>query len=70
MQREKSLKAMEWPVSGGTTGRFMPVVACYDTERPHQGYRNQGKKPLERIEEYLESVRRDGQEYTSPSSQR
>ena len=32
----------------------------YNTERLHQGYRNQGKRPLERIEEYLKSVRHDG----------
>ncbi|GIW50657.1 MAG: hypothetical protein KatS3mg081_0012 [Gemmatimonadales bacterium] len=29
----------------------------YNTERPHQGYRNVGRRPIETIGEYLESVR-------------
>jgi transposase InsO family protein len=28
----------------------------YNTERPHQGYRNQGRRPIETIELYLNSV--------------
>ena len=31
----------------------------YNRERPHQGYRNIGRRPLEKIEEYLENVRRE-----------
>jgi transposase InsO family protein len=31
----------------------------YNTERPHLGYRNQGKRPWETIQEYLNSVRED-----------
>jgi len=32
----------------------------YNTERPHQGYRNLGKRPIETILSYLESVRQEG----------
>ncbi len=28
-------------------------LAYYNTERPHQGYRNQGKRPMDRLEEYV-----------------
>ncbi len=28
----------------------------YNTDRPHQGYRNQGRRPIETIELYLRSV--------------
>jgi len=31
----------------------------YNTERPHLGYRNLGKRPWETIQEYLNSVRED-----------
>ncbi|MGE5552970.1 MAG: integrase core domain-containing protein, partial [Betaproteobacteria bacterium] len=31
----------------------------YNTERPHRGYRNMGKRPLERISEYLEKLAAD-----------
>lgn len=33
----------------------------YNTERPHHGYRNMGKRPIETILSYLESVRREAQ---------
>jgi len=39
-------------------------LAYYNTEKPYQGYRNQGKRPLERIKEYLESVGHDRLKYT------
>jgi len=32
----------------------------YNRERPHQGYRNMGRRPIERIEDYLETVREEG----------
>jgi hypothetical protein len=32
----------------------------YNQERPHQGYRNMGRKPIEGIEEYLHNVRQEG----------
>ena len=32
----------------------------YNTERPHQGYRNMGRRPIETILQYLESVRQEG----------
>jgi transposase InsO family protein len=32
----------------------------YNHERPHQGYRNTGRRPIERIEEYLTNVRKEG----------
>jgi transposase InsO family protein len=32
----------------------------YNTQRPHQGYRNLGKRPIETILSYLESVRQEG----------
>lgn len=35
-------------------------LTYYNRERPHQGYRNMGRRPIERIEEYLENVRKEG----------
>lgn len=32
----------------------------YNHERPHQGYRNIGRRPIERIDEYLQDVRKEG----------
>lgn len=32
----------------------------YNRERPHQGYRNMGRRPIERIDDYLETVREEG----------
>jgi len=32
----------------------------YNNERPHQGYRNMGKRPIDCIEEYLASARQEG----------
>src|SRR5919112_1661679 len=32
----------------------------YNRERPHQGYRNMGRRPIERIDEYLQDVREEG----------
>jgi transposase InsO family protein len=32
----------------------------YNQERPHQGYRNMGRRPIERIDEYLQDVREEG----------
>ena len=32
----------------------------YNIERPHQGYRNMGRRPIETILQYLESVRQEG----------
>jgi hypothetical protein len=37
---------------------------CYNAERPHQGYRNLGR-PIEKINEHLQDVRREVQEYRS-----
>jgi transposase InsO family protein len=34
-------------------------LAYYNTERTHQGYRNMGRRPMETIEQYLLSVKRD-----------
>lgn len=31
----------------------------YNTERPHQGYRNLGRRPIETVDLYLESVRKE-----------
>ncbi len=31
----------------------------YNTERPHQGYRNMGRRPIDTINQYLETVRRE-----------
>lgn len=31
-------------------------LAHYNTERPHQGYRNRGRRPIETVELYLKSV--------------
>lgn len=32
----------------------------YNIERPHQGYRNMGRRPIETVLQYLESVRQEG----------
>src|SRR5215203_271768 len=32
----------------------------YNHERPHQGYRNMGRRPIERIDEYLQNARKEG----------
>jgi len=32
----------------------------YNTERPHRGYRNMGRRPMETINLYLESVKGEG----------
>jgi transposase InsO family protein len=32
----------------------------YNHERPHQGYQNIGRRPIERIDEYLQDVRKEG----------
>jgi len=32
----------------------------YNTERPHRGYRNMGRRPIDTINLYLESVRQEG----------
>jgi transposase InsO family protein len=32
----------------------------YNAERPHQGYRNRGRRPLDTIKEYLKNVRKEG----------
>ncbi|RMH17793.1 MAG: IS481 family transposase, partial [Gammaproteobacteria bacterium] len=32
----------------------------YTTERPHRGYRNWGKRPVDTVREYLKNVRKDG----------
>jgi hypothetical protein len=39
---------------------FVRWLVEYNTERPHQGYRNLGKRPIETILSYLESVRHEG----------
>jgi transposase InsO family protein len=31
----------------------------YNTERPHQGYRNLGRRPIETIQQYLDSVKEE-----------
>lgn len=35
-------------------------LGYYNRERPHQGYRNMGRRPIQRIDEYLENVRKEG----------
>lgn len=35
-------------------------LTYYNKERPHQGYRNMGRRPIERIDEYLRNVRKEG----------
>lgn len=35
-------------------------LSYYNRDRPHQGYRNMGRRPIERIDEYLKSVRKEG----------
>ncbi len=32
-------------------------LTAYNRERPHQGYRNRGKRPLDTIDDYLTSLR-------------
>jgi len=32
----------------------------YNTQRPHQGYRNLGRRPIETVLQYLDSVRQEG----------
>ncbi len=39
-------------------------LVYYNRERPHQGYRNMGRGPIEGIEEYLQNVRKEAEEYT------
>ncbi len=39
---------------------FDRSLVAYNTERPHQGYRNMSKRPIETILSYLESVRQEG----------
>ncbi len=31
-------------------------LAHYTTERPHQGYRNVGRRPIETVQQYIKSV--------------
>lgn len=35
-------------------------LSQYNTERPHQGYRNMGRRPIETIQLYLQSVTKEG----------
>lgn len=35
---------------------FDQWLVHYNTERPHRGYRNMGKRPIETITEYLEGL--------------
>ena len=39
---------------------FDQWLVTYNTERPHQGYRNMGRRPIETIELYLKTVKEDG----------
>ena len=39
---------------------FDAWLVTYNTERPHQGYRNMGRRPIETIMLYLETVKEDG----------
>ena len=39
---------------------FDPWLVTYNTERPHQGYRNMGRRPIDTIELYLRTVRDEG----------
>jgi len=39
---------------------FDQWLISYNTERPHQGYRNMGRRPIETIELYLRTVRKEG----------
>jgi Integrase core domain len=32
----------------------------YNTERPHQGYRNMGRRPIDTVNQYLATVRHEG----------
>ncbi len=35
-------------------------LTFYNTERPHRGYRNRGKRPMDTVNDYLSSVRQEG----------
>jgi hypothetical protein len=35
-------------------------LVYYNTERPHRGYRNRGKRPMDTINDYLTTVRQEG----------
>jgi transposase InsO family protein len=35
-------------------------LTYYNTQRTHQGYRNMGRRPMDTINQHLESVRKDG----------
>lgn len=39
---------------------FDQWLVTYNMERPHQGYRNMGRRPIETIELYLRTVREEG----------
>lgn len=39
---------------------FDQWLATYNTERPHQGYRNMGRCPIETIDLHLKTVKKDG----------
>ena len=39
---------------------FDQWLVTYNTERPHQGYRNMGRRPIDTIELYLRTVRDEG----------
>ena len=39
---------------------FDAWLVTYNTERPHQGYRNMGRRPIETIMLYLETVKEEG----------
>ncbi len=51
---------------GGETSpyRLYPRVTYYNLKCSHHGYRNMGRRPIDEIEEYLETVRKEGGEYT------
>jgi len=34
-------------------------LVYYNNERPHQGYRNRGKRPINTVNEYLASLNRE-----------
>lgn len=34
-------------------------LVYYNRERPHQGYRNMGRRPYDTITQYLEAVRQE-----------
>lgn len=39
---------------------FDAWLETYNNERPHQGYRNMGRRPIETIMLYLETVKKEG----------